>query len=88
MQISAKRRPASSPPGTALPQSISRVPLGQRRDRDAQRVGVGGEAVRERARALVEREGHRVLQDQDLAAPQLEAVARPARVAARRSARR
>ena len=28
MQISAKRRPASRPPGTALPQSISRVPFG------------------------------------------------------------
>jgi hypothetical protein len=29
MQISAKRRPASRPPGTALPQSISRAPPGR-----------------------------------------------------------
>ena len=45
--ISAKRRPASSPPGTALPQSITRVPPSSVRDRDAQRVGVGGEEIRE-----------------------------------------
>ena len=59
MQISASRRPASSPPGTALPQSTSRAPAGQRLDRDPQRVRVGGEAVRELVCALVEGEGHR-----------------------------
>ena len=57
--ISANRRPASSPPGTALPQSITRVPPSQRAHRDAQRVGVGGEAIGELVGALVEREGHR-----------------------------
>ena len=58
-------------------------PAGEGPHRDPQRVAVRGEAVRELVGALVEREGHRgVLQDQDLTAAELEAVTRPACVPA------
>ena len=82
MQISAKRRPASKPPVAARRSRSPACRWTASRPATPQRLGVAGQPVGERQRAVVERKRHAPPPGSGSRRAVLQAVAAPARVAA------